>query len=170
MFRAMRRKLQILPPAVTEAILQKASTGVLAVSGDDGYPYAVPLNFVYYKGKIYFHGAKEGHKLDAIKRNNKVSLCVVAEDNVHIEEFTTYYRSVIAFGKARIVTEKELKIEALQALVAKHGSHLADARVMQEIVSGVDHCLVVEISIEHLTGKENKDLALQRRQEAQVQQ
>ena len=77
MFREMRRNRQILTQAECEAILAACTNGVLAVSGDDGYPYAVPLSYVYRDNKIFFHCAKTGHKLDAIARNEKVSFCVV---------------------------------------------------------------------------------------------
>jgi len=84
-------------------ILQSATSGVLAVCGDDGYPYAVPLSYVYADGKIYFHSALQGHKIDAIRSNPKVSFCVIDKDDIQPQEFTTYFRSVIVFGKARII-------------------------------------------------------------------
>ena len=77
MFREMRRKKQELSKEECIDILQSAKTAVLGVVGDDGYPYTVPINFVYANDKIYFHGAKNGHKIDAINKCNKVSLCVV---------------------------------------------------------------------------------------------
>ena len=73
MFRSMRRGRQSLPPNVCREILEKGVSGVLAVSGDDGYPYAVPLNYVYDDGCLYFHSANVGHKIDAIRENPKVS-------------------------------------------------------------------------------------------------
>ena len=72
MFREMRRLGQMLSAEECESILRSATNGVLAVAGDDDYPYAVPLSFVYHEGKIYFHSAVSGHKLDAIARNDKV--------------------------------------------------------------------------------------------------
>lgn len=71
MFREMRRKKQLLSNEDVMEILEKSTSGVLAVIGDDDYPYAVPVSYVYYDSKIYFHGAKSGHKLDAIKKNDK---------------------------------------------------------------------------------------------------
>ena len=71
MFREMRRKRQALSMEETAAILYRGTSGVLALSGDDGYPYAVPMSYVYTDGKIYFHCAKAGHKLDALKRHAK---------------------------------------------------------------------------------------------------
>ena len=101
MFREMRRKGQALPDDVCKEILEKAPHGVLAVSGDGGWPYAVPLSFVYSAGTVYFHCACEGHKLDAVRRDARASFCVVDSDEVVAEEYTTYYRSVIAlFGNS----------------------------------------------------------------------
>ena len=71
MFRPMRRGKQLLPPEESIQILEQGTSGVLAVAGDAGYPYAVPLSYVYMDGKLYFHCAKSGHKLDAIRRNSK---------------------------------------------------------------------------------------------------
>ena len=99
MFRPMRRGKQLLPPEESIQILEQGTSGVLAVAGDAGYPYAVPLSYVYTDGKLYFHCAKSGHKLDAIRRNSKTSFCVIGQDAVVPLEYTTYFRSVIAFGQ-----------------------------------------------------------------------
>lgn len=77
MFREMRRKKQVIPLEESIAVLMCGTSGVLAVQGDNGYPYAVPISYAYYGTHIYFHCAKAGHKLDAIKRDNKVSFCVI---------------------------------------------------------------------------------------------
>ncbi len=98
MFRRMRRAAQQLSDAEALDILKRGSSGVLAVAGDEGYPYAVPLSYAYSEGKLFFHVAKSGHKLDAIARNDKVSFCVIGKDEVVPDEFTTYYRSVVVFG------------------------------------------------------------------------
>lgn len=77
MFREMRRKRQLLSTKESVAILERMTNGTLALHGDDGYPYAVPVSYVYADGKIYFHSAMKGHKVDAISRNDKISFCVV---------------------------------------------------------------------------------------------
>ena len=109
MFREMRRSRQALSREACEQILKENTSGVLAVSGNDGYPYAVPLSYVYEDGVIYFHGAPAGHKIDAIAADGKVSFCVVSQDEIHPEKYTTYYRSVIAFGKAQVFTDEDEK-------------------------------------------------------------
>ena len=82
MFREMRRKKQRLSAEACEAILAEGTSGVLAVDGDGGYPYAVPLSYVYQDGKLFFHCAKSGHKLDAVRRNPRASFCVIGQDRV----------------------------------------------------------------------------------------
>ena len=89
MFRDMRRKNQLLPQEEAEAMLRQGTSGVLSLLGDGGYPYGVPLSYVYHNGKLYFHCAKAGHKLDAIRREGKCSFCVIDQDQVVAEKYTT---------------------------------------------------------------------------------
>lgn len=157
MFREMRRKNQLLSDEESVEILKRATSGVLAVSGDDGYPYAVPLSFVYTDGKILFHCAKSGHKLDAVRNDPKASFCVVDKDDVVKEEYTTYFRSVIAFGKIRVMDEDETRA-AVEILAkkyypddsAEHRGHMID-------VEQAALCML-EMTIEHMTGKAAKEL------------
>lgn len=107
MFREMRRKKQQIPDNEAIAILENGKVGILAVNGDNGYPYTVPLNYMFYNGKIYFHGASEGHKFDSIKNNPKVSFCVISQDKIIPEKYTTAYESVVVFGNAKIMDDKE---------------------------------------------------------------
>lgn len=102
MFREMRRKKQQIPDNEAIAILENGKVGILAVNGDNGYPYTVPLNYMFYNGKIYFHGASEGHKFDSIKNNPKVSFCVISQDKIIPEKYTTAYESVVVFGNAKL--------------------------------------------------------------------
>lgn len=162
MFREMRRKKQALPDNETIRILETASHGVLAAAGDDGYPYAVPLSFVYSGGRIYFHCAREGHKLDAIKSCPKVSFCVVSEDNVVPEDYTTYYRSVIAFGRARILQNEDEIIRSLSLLAEKYHPTDTEENRREQVTRELEHLCMVEVEIEHLSGKEAKELMLDR--------
>ena len=100
MFRDMRRKKQFLSEAETIEILQSCTSEVSAVTGDNDYPYAVPFSYAYRDGKLFFHLAKAGHKIDSIAKNNKVSFCVIKTDDVIQKTFTTHFRSVIVFGRA----------------------------------------------------------------------
>jgi hypothetical protein len=137
--------------------LQTGLVGVLGVSGDDDYPYTVPVNYAYEDGKIYFHSAKTGHKLDGIQRNSKVSFCVIDRDDVVAEEFTSYFRSAIAFGRAGVVTDDAMKRHALELLARKYspGLEAEGAAVIRDEWKNVS---IVEIVIEHVTGKEAIEL------------
>ena len=161
MFREMRRKKQLLSQEKTEEIFRRASSGVLAVSGDDGYPYAVPVSFVYADGKIYIHCAKSGHKLDGIARSSKVSFCVIDRDEIVPSAYTTYFRSVIAFGQAGIMTD-EAEIRAVMGLLAVKYSPLESEESRQaEIDKTISRLCMIEISVEHMTGKEAIELVNQ---------
>lgn len=152
MFRPMRREKQLLTLTDTQAVLDRCTNGILACIGDEGYPYAVPVSYVYYNEKIYFHSAKNGHKMDAIANHPKVSFTVVDEDQIVSKEYTTYFRSVIAFGNARIV-EHEERLEAFKALVEKYSGDQPNENKQNEI-QGCQHAAIVAIDIEHMTGKE----------------
>ncbi len=158
MFREMRRKNQLLSNSQSISILEKCSSGVLAVSGDDDYPYAVPLSYVYYDNKIFFHVAKSGYKLDAIKNNNKVSFCVIEKDDIKPEEYTTYYRSVIVFGKAFILEDDNQKREAIEKLALKYYPN--DTQLNRNTVINREYnaFYIMEIHIEYMTGKEAIEL------------
>ena len=138
MFRKMRRYQQLLSQEESVEILRAGASGVLAVQGDNDYPYTIPLNYIYSGNKLYFHCAKAGHKLDAIQRQPKVSFCVISEDKIVPEEYTTYFRSVIVFGKAHILTDESEIKSAINALAMKL-------------------CMFV-LEIEHMTGKEAMEL------------
>jgi len=152
MFRGMRRKKQALPEAETIAMLESGTSGVLAVQGDDDYPYAVPLSFAYEDGKLFFHCAQDGHKLDAVKRNDKASFCVIAADDVVQSTFTTHFRSAIAFGRVRILTDETEKRHALDCLVRKYSPDYLDAGGV-EIERELKRTCALELAIEHLSGK-----------------
>ena len=136
----------------TIELLKSGEHGILALNGDDGYPYAVPLSYVYFNDKIYFHSAKAGHKIDAIIENPKVSFAVIDEDTIVSAEYTTYFRSVIAFGQARIVEGDEWQ-SAFTALVEKYSGDQPQANKQKEI-GECSQAYLIAIDIEHITGKE----------------
>ena len=136
----------------TRAVMGRCTNGVLACLGDEGYPYAVPLSYVYVNNRIYFHSAKAGHKIDAITRDPRVSFAVVDEDTIVSKEYTTYFRSVIAFGRARIA-EGDERLEAFRALVEKYSGDQPEEARHREI-AGCAQAIIVAIDVEHITGKE----------------
>ena len=157
MFREMRRKKQLLPENETIEILSAHTSGVLGVNGDDGYPYTVPVSYIYKDNKLFFHCAKEGHQIDSIKKDDKVTFCVIDKDDVVQEAFTTHFRSVIVFGRARILTEDSERKHAMDIIVQKYSpDYIGESR--QAIESSWARLCLVEVEIEHMTGKAAMDI------------
>jgi nitroimidazol reductase NimA-like FMN-containing flavoprotein (pyridoxamine 5'-phosphate oxidase superfamily) len=160
MFREMRRKKQELTTAERAEILERGTSGVLAVSGDDGYPYAVPLSYVYADGRIYFHCAAAGHKTDALERCEKASFCVIDKDETVPEKFTTLYRSVIVFGRVRTIADAAEKRAALETLAAKYSPD--EPGLQAEVDGALGRVRMLVLEPEHATGKESIELAKRR--------
>jgi len=157
MFRDMRRKNQLLSEEETIEILKRCTAGVLGVNGDDGYPYTVPMSYAYKDNKIFMHCAKEGHKLDSIMKDDKVTFTVIDRDEIIPEKFDTHYKSVIAFGRARIVTDIEEKRIGLQAIIAKYSPGFIKEGF--DYIESDGHLIhTIAIDIEHITGKASKQL------------
>ena len=147
-FRKMRRFRQQLTQSECDAILSIGTSGTLALLGDNGYPYAVPISYVYAGDKLYFHSAKTGHKVDAIRQYN---------NDIHPSEFTTYFRSVIAFGRIQIIESDEERMYAASLLGTRYNPG-DDAGLHKELEKGLSHMLVLRLDIEHMTGKEAIEL------------
>lgn len=160
-FRKMRRFRQQLTESDNIAILESSTSGTLALLGDNGYPYAIPISFIYHNYKVYFHSAKTGHKIDAIRNHEKASFCVIAEDDIHPSEFTTYFRSVIAFGKIRIVESDDERLIAA-TLLGKKYNPCDNSELYEEIEKGLSHMLILRLDIEHMSGKEAIELVRKR--------
>lgn len=151
MFREIKNPKKKLPEGSVEEILKAEEEGVLATCGEDGYPYATPLNYVYHNGAIYFHCALTGHKLDNIAFNPKVSFCVCVDTELMPSKFSTSFRSVVAFGKAGEVSGDEKK-EALMALIHRLSpEHVAAGE--KYVNNDMDKTKVFKITIEHATAK-----------------
>ncbi len=151
-FRAMRRARQQLDERECLELLEKEPRGVLAVLGDGDYPYAVPLDFLYRDGKLYFHCAREGHKLDALRRCGKASFCVMDEGFRREGEWALNIRSVIVFGRVRLMGHDEEGIEALlRALGNKYNPDPDD--VERELRGALPRVQLLELTVEHMSGK-----------------
>lgn len=151
MFRKMRRHKQELSAEECNDILTVEPRGVLALLGDDDYPYAIPMSHVYVDGKIYFHGALKGHKVDAVRNYSKCSYCVVDSGVKNEGEWWYTFRSVIVFGKIRTLTDRNEKIEKLTYLGDKFFPSHDDT--VKEIDRLLDKTEVFEITVEHMSGK-----------------
>lgn len=160
-FREMRRNRQLLSEKENIDILMRATSGTLALLGDCDYPYAVPLSYVYTEGKIYFHSALNGHKVDSVIRHDKASFCVIDKDDVCPQSYTTHFRSVIAFGRVHIVDDDTEKRYAIRQIGLRYNPG-SDDILQGEIESGFSRMVIIRFDIEHLTGKEAIELVRQR--------
>ena len=151
MFRKMRRHKQELSKEECVEILNAQSRGVLAVLGDDEYPYTVPMDYVYVDGKLYFHAAMEGHKIDSIKKHEKVSFCVLNDGVKEADSWWYTFKSVIAFGKIRVLNDDDEKKEKLTYLGNKYFATPEETE--DEIRRLLDRTAVFELNVEHMTGK-----------------
>ncbi len=157
MFREMRRARQLLPRETAIEILNRNTSGTLALMGDDDYPYAVPMSYVYMDGKLYFHSAKTGHKIDSIKSHEKVSFCVIDQDQVVPEKYTTYFRSVIAFGRAQLVEDPDEMGRIATALAMKYSAEFKEG-IPGAVESSIGNMAIIEMTIQHMTAKEAIEL------------
>ena len=151
MFREMRSKANMLTNEEVENILKTSPNGTLALYGENGYPYSVPVNFVYSDGKIYFHGAAEGYKLDCMKKDPHVSFSVIGKDDIAKENLTTLFSSVIAFGTIRVIDTMEEKIPVLEAMVGKYSAEFMESG--KELIRKGCGSVAYELTIDHMTGK-----------------
>ncbi len=151
MFRKMRRFKQQLSEEECISILENEPRGVLSVLGDDGYPYGMPLSFKYKDGKIYFHGAGEGHRFDSIQKCDKVSFCVYDQGYRNEGEWALNIKSVIVFGHISVIEDREEKKEALRGIGYKFTSD--EEYIEHEVSEFLERAACLRIDIEHMTGK-----------------
>lgn len=154
MFREMRRKKKEITATAAKHLLTIERRGVLAVNGDEGYPYAIPVNYLYCEdeGKIYFHGARAGHKVDAIKRSDKICFTVFGNESVKDEAWAPYVQSAVVFGRCKLIADQEEAISLVRKLATKY---YPDARLVEEeVVASGRAVQMFEITIEHISGKE----------------
>lgn len=157
----MRRARQKLPQDEAWRLLREGSEGVLSLVDAEGLPYGVPLNYVLVGETLYFHSALAGRKIDAIASCDRASFCVLCDTTVVPAEFTTYFCSVIAEGRMRVVEDAEEKRSTLFALGLKYNDDAAACEA--EMASGIDRCVMLALEIEHVSGKEGRELAARRR-------
>ena len=157
MFRSMRRFKQQISEEACLQLLKEQPRGVLSVIGDNGYPYGIPLDHWYSDadGKLYFHCAKVGHKIDAITACDKVSYCVMDEGWRNEGEWALNIRSVIVFGRMRIVEDEEKKRLICASLARKFTDD--EAYIQQELANSFPRVCCLELTIEHMSGKQVKE-------------
>lgn len=159
--RTMRRSKQQLSQSRMDAILEAHTAGVLSMMSPDGYPYGLPITYVYDQEnqRIYFHGAKEGHKYDCAKEGGKASFTVIDKNDVQVDQFDTHFRSVIAFGKLRLVEDEQERKDILYFFGKNHHfttPHHPDFDGYMERT--MPRTAVIELAITGMTGKESIEL------------
>ncbi len=154
MFRPCRRKNRIISDEATKQLLANEKRGVLAVNGDDGYPFAFPVNYFYDQDneKIYFHGAKTGHKVDALKKCDKVCFTVYGNDRYEEGDWAPYVQSTIVFGRCHLIDDAEITESRVRELAEKY--YPDKAEIDAEIAKSIKAVQLYEITIEHLSGKQ----------------
>lgn len=154
MFRPIRRKKREISIDSARELLLCARRGVLAVNGDDGYPYAVPINYIFDSSvdKIYFHGARAGHKYDSIKRDDRICFTVTGKEIIKEEAWAPYLQSVVVFGRCRMIEDQDEAMNLVRKLASKYypNNDLIEEEVQQS-GKGVQ---MFEITIEHISGKQ----------------
>ena len=155
MFRKMRRFRQQISEEECNEILREQPRGVLSMLGDDDYPYGIPLDhwLCEENGKLYFHCAKVGHKMDAVRKHDKVSYCVYDEGYRKEGDWALNIRSVVVFGRMRVVddAEDELKRKIATGLSRKFTDD--EAFLQKELVQSLPRAAFLELTPEHMTGK-----------------
>lgn len=153
----MRRGKQALSTQENKEIIQRNTSGTLAVLDEDNTPYAVPLSYVYCNDCLYFHCAKSGHKIRAIEHHEKASFCIIDQDEIVPEKFTTKYRSVILFGCTSFVENEDEKQTALDAFAQKYSpAFLEESK--DEIKRSFAYVNIIKLDIESMSGKQAKEL------------
>lgn len=154
MFRAMRRKKNEISIDASKELLRHSKRGVLAVNGDNGYPYAIPINYLYneQENKIIFHGARVGYKVDCLKACDKVCFTVYGNESIKKESWAPFLQSVVVFGRCRLVENQEDNIKLVKELAMKY---YPDEKTVNEVVASSGKAVqMFEIEIEHISGKE----------------
>ncbi len=154
MFRTVRRKKNEISREEACELLRTSRRGVLAVNGDDGYPYAIPVNYYYDEanGKICFHGARAGYKADALKRCDKVCFTVLGQETVKAESWAPYVKSTVVFGRCHIMEDREEALKTLKRFAMKY--YPDEQTADEEIRRSEKAVQMFEIEIEHISGKE----------------
>ena len=155
MFKLIRKKINEIDRTATEALLTSNRRGILAMNDVNGYPYAIPINYFYDNEtqKIYFHGAKAGHKVDALKVSDKVCFTVYGDERIdESEPWAPYVQSAVVFGRCRLLEAGSESISRLKEFAMKYypDEDLAD----DQIARNGKATQMFEITIEHMSGKQ----------------
>lgn len=154
MFRQVRKKANEITVSLAKDLIKKSRRGILAVNGDNGYPYAIPINYLYEEEsqKIFFHGSKVGHKVDAIKKSDKVCFTVYGNEQIKDETWAPYLQSALVFGRCKLIEDEDRAMKVLKDFAMKY--YPSASMVEEEMKKAAKATQMFEITIEHISGKE----------------
>lgn len=154
MFRKVRKKVNEISTELAKDLIKKSRRGILAVNGDDGYPYSIPINYLYDEEseKIFFHGSKVGHKVDSLKKSDKICFTVYGNESIKDESWAPYLQSAVVFGRCHLIEDSERAMKMLKEFAMK--CYPSETMVVEEIGKSGRATQMFEISIEHISGKE----------------
>lgn len=154
MFREIRRKKNEIREEAVKALLRDSRRGILAVNGDNGYPYAIPINYLYdeERRRIFFHGSRVGHKIDALKASDKVCFTVCGNEIIKEEAWAPFVQSALVFGRCRLIENSEKALIILKQFAMKY--YPSEDMAVAALASGGESVQMFEIEIEHMSGKQ----------------
>ncbi len=154
MFRPVRKKVNVISVELAKDLIKDSRRGVLAVNGDDGYPYAIPINYLYDEEsqKIFFHGSKVGHKVDSLKKSDKICFTVYGNEHIKEESWAPYLQSAVVFGRCHLIEDNDRAMKVLKDFAMKYYPN--DTMVVEELAISGRATQMFEISIEHISGKQ----------------
>lgn len=154
MFRKVRKKVNEISVELAKDLVKKSRRGILAVNGDDGYPYAIPINYLYDEEsqKIFFHGSKAGYKVDSLKKSDKICFTVYGNEHIKEESWAPYLQSAVVFGRCHLIEDSDRTMEVLKDFAMKYYPN--ETMVVEEIGKLGRATQMFEIFIEHISGKE----------------
>ena len=154
MFRPVKKKVNEISISSAKDLIKRSRRGILAVNGDNGYPYAIPINYLYDKEsqKIFFHGSKVGHKVDAIKKSDKICFTVYGNEQIKEETWAPYLQSAIVFGRCKLIEDEDRAMKVLIDFAMKY--YPSVSMVEAEMKKAAKATQMFEITIEHISGKE----------------
>ena len=152
-FRAMRNGENAMNDETAMLLLKNEKRASLAVNGDNGYPYVIPINFYYDEGsgRIYFHGSKKGHKADSIRNNDKVCFTVSGSDEKLEGEWAPMVCSIVVFGRCKLMETNASSAEILRKLAQRYYPDMDEME--NTLQRNISNAQIFEINIEHITGK-----------------
>ena len=158
MFRKIRKVKNEISIEEAKELLKNERRGVLAVNGDDGYPYGMPINYFYDEEneKIYFHGARAGHKVDSLKKDDKICFTVFGNEQIKEEPWAPFMQSTIVFGRCHLVEDREEILKLVKKFAMKY--YPSEDLVDEELKSSGKAVQMFVITIEHISGKQIKEI------------